>query len=148
MPHRTAISRKKPSLPARLLSEMGLLKGRVLDYGCGRGKDAEYFGLEKWDPHFSPERPKGRFDTVMCNYVLCVTPFEEEANILQDIQRYLTPEGTAYISIRNDISQSSITKIGTIRRCVNLCYLPSLCYKPSFAIHWMQRGYKVYCGTS
>ena len=41
----TAISRKAPSRPMRFLQEHDLLKGRMLDYGCGRGTDAKFLAL-------------------------------------------------------------------------------------------------------
>lgn len=68
--HLTAISRKNVSVPMRMFESAGLLLGRVLDYGCGRGKDVELLGLEGYDPHFFPEKPKGLYDTVTMNYVI------------------------------------------------------------------------------
>ncbi len=70
--YRTAIKRTRPSAPMAKLAEKDLLQGRALDYGCGRGFDAEHFGMEKYDPHFAPERPTGRFDVITCNFVLNV----------------------------------------------------------------------------
>ena len=42
----TAVRRTKPSRAAAYLAEHDLARGRVLDYGCGFGFDADHFG---WD---------------------------------------------------------------------------------------------------
>ena len=85
-PHRTAIERKKVSAPMKFLEDEGHLEGRVLDYGCGRGFDAGALGLESYDPYFFPEVPKGKFDTITCNYVLNVVDEETEAYLIPDQQ--------------------------------------------------------------
>ena len=65
--HLTAIKRTKLSVPIRGLD----LKGkRVLDYGCGRGSDADLLGADKYDPYYFPERPTGKYDVILCTYVL------------------------------------------------------------------------------
>lgn len=101
--HLTAIARKAPSRPTRYLSACGMLRGRVLDYGCGRGKDADVFGLEKFDPYYFPDMPVGAFDTIVCNYVLNVVPSPDGRScILATIQSMLRRGGIAYITVRND----------------------------------------------
>src|SRR4051794_40328497 len=42
----TAIRRDKPSQAAKVLVGLGRITGRVLDYGCGHGFDADHFGWE------------------------------------------------------------------------------------------------------
>jgi len=44
--HLTAISRKLPSKPMQILHQKGLLKGALLDYGCGKGFDAKHYSME------------------------------------------------------------------------------------------------------
>jgi ATP adenylyltransferase len=109
-PHRTAIKRTKLSLPVRLLEEEGLLVGRVLDYGCGYGYDAELMGFEAYDPNFFPRMPKGKFDTIICNYVLNVVPEKVQSWIIQDIENRLTPDGFAYLTVRRDLDGSEPTQ--------------------------------------
>ena len=46
-----AIRRETVSRTARFLEDRRLLRGRVLDYGCGFGFDADHFGWEAFDPH-------------------------------------------------------------------------------------------------
>jgi tetratricopeptide (TPR) repeat protein len=47
-----AVRRETASKTARFLDERRLLRGRVLDYGCGFGFDADHFGWEAYDPHY------------------------------------------------------------------------------------------------
>jgi hypothetical protein len=113
--HLTAISRKASSIPMRGLYDKGLLTGRALDYGCGKGYDAIHFGLDSYDPHYQPVMPDGRFDTITCNYVLNVIESESERlSVLQDIQARLVNTGMAYITVRADKDKlNGTTSIGT-----------------------------------
>lgn len=110
MTHRTAISRARMSAPARHLRELGLIRGRVLDYGCGRGVDARELVCAKWDPHWSPVMPEGLFDTVLCTYVLNVVKKDEEEAILGSLRRKLAPGGRAYVSVRRDLRTETLTQ--------------------------------------
>lgn len=101
--HLTAIARKAPSKPMRWLDKHGLLKGNMLDYGCGRGKDAETFGMDKYDPHYCPVVPVKQYDTIVCTFVLNVIEDEvERESVLQSIRNLLVEDGTAYVTVRND----------------------------------------------
>lgn len=101
--HLTAIARKTVSAPMRRLSDAGLLSGRMLDYGCGKGYDASEFGMESYDPHYQPIMPDGQFETVTCNFVLnVIASAGERDRVLRDIHARLAPGGTAYITVRND----------------------------------------------
>ena len=113
--HLTAITRKSMSKPTKWLVGKGLLTGRVLDYGCGKGLDAELLGAESYDPHFQPNMPVGKFDTIFCNYVLNVIPdLTERKNVVSLIESKLESGGNAYISVRNDRSAlNGYTKRGT-----------------------------------
>lgn len=113
--HRTAIARTSISAPARYLTREGLLQGRALDYGSGRGKDAETLKMEPYDPHHAPDRPKGKYKTIFCTYVLNVIEDEHDRqSVLDDIQSLLRKNGTAYITVRADRqSLNGTTRIGT-----------------------------------
>jgi len=117
---KTAIRRNHPSSPARQLHERGLLRGRCLDYGCGRGDDVEAYGMAGWDPAHSPKRPGGKFDTVTCSYVLNVVPAKDVPYILRDIHSLLRPGGRAYLTVRRDLGGRSRKGRGTVQRHVEL----------------------------
>ena len=119
-PHLTAIVRTSPSAPARRLHGLGLLHGRCLDYGCGRGKDADAYGMVKYDPYWAPGRPAGTFDTVTCTYVLNVVRPEDVPYILKDIRTLLAPGGTAYLAVRRDLGGRTRKGRGTLQRHVVL----------------------------
>lgn len=111
-PHKTARARKTLSAPAQFLQQQGLLKGRVLDYGCGRGFDADTLGIHGYDPHWRPKLPRGQFDTVLCTFVLNVLPtVEERQKVLESIEalmRHNTRRGCkarAYITVRADVAE-------------------------------------------
>jgi len=101
--YRTAISRKTLSTPMRFLQGQARLFGRMLDYGCGKGDDADRLGMDKYDPHFFPEFKGGPYEVVTCNYVLNV---RAEPEVRDDVEEkvigLLVPGGDAYIAVRND----------------------------------------------
>jgi len=118
--HLTAVSRKKLSAPMVEL-EYDLDRGRVLDYGCGKGFDADCLGLEKYDPYFFPEKPEGKFDVITCNYVLCVVPEDEQQAIIDDVMSMLKPGGMAYFTVRRDKKNlNGWTKRDTFQRFVEI----------------------------
>ena len=115
--HLTAISRKSPSAPMKWLHNAGLLKGFQLDYGCGRGFDADFYGMAKYDPFwfkcddFSPSE----FDTITCNYVLNVIESpEERRKAVEQMQHWLKPSGSIFLAVRADKKNlNGFTKRGT-----------------------------------
>jgi len=144
MPHKTAITRTRLSAPARYLLENNKLKGLtnlqglrrtplVLDYGCGKGGDAQRLGIAGYDPHYFPwpatpfkqyQGIKGirRRRTIICTYVLnaIVSP-QERAKVLGEIYSLLKPGGRAYITVRNDKRNlKGYTKRGTWQGYVKL----------------------------
>jgi 2-polyprenyl-3-methyl-5-hydroxy-6-metoxy-1,4-benzoquinol methylase len=120
--HLTAIHRKTLSTPAKRLKELGLLTGRILDYGCGHGTDCSLLECEGYDLYYRPAMPEGKFDTILCTYVLNVLPDEAERDsILKDIASRLSPGGKGYITVRNDTeSLNGWTKRGTFQALIKL----------------------------
>ena len=121
---KTAITRKKLSAPMRYLLDNGFFPREarrlltVLDFGCGKGFDADFCGFAKYDPHFFPDKMMIQskcWDIVVCNYVLNVIPdLTSRMAVIWDIQNTLLDDGVAYISIRNDKKNlNGETKIGT-----------------------------------
>src|SRR6056297_1787312 len=108
--HLTAKERDKLSYPARILMEQNRLKGDILDYGCGFGSDVNFIkenglNIAGYDPHYFPEKPKQKFDTIICFYVLNVLMPEEQTKVLMDISNLLKPTGKAYFAVRRDLKQ-------------------------------------------
>ena len=105
--HLTAIKRKALSTPMKYLVDHDLLKGAVLDYGCGKGDDCDALAIAGYDPFHRPMSmdmtPDSVYDTITCNYVLNVIEDAfERMEVIAQIRRLLTEKGTAYISVRND----------------------------------------------
>ena len=119
--HLTAIKRNRLSAPMAYLNKSVFLGGQ-LDYGCGRGEDADIIGMKKYDPHYFPNEDvlRPRYTYVTCNYVLNVVDAVEGSKILSSIIDILTPNGVAYISVRRDVKQDGLTKKGTYQRNVIL----------------------------
>jgi diadenosine tetraphosphate (Ap4A) HIT family hydrolase len=106
--HLTAIERTSISYPARIVQNQNKILGKVLDFGCGIGKDVELlkqdgFDIAGYDPFYFPEFPKEKFDTILCFYVLNVLLPEEQAEVLMNISNLLKPNGNAYFAVRRDI---------------------------------------------
>jgi ATP adenylyltransferase len=120
-PEKTAISRISSAKPMRILFESGKLIGNTLDYGCGKGKDAEIYKMDKFDPFYFPKTlQENSYDTVTCQYVLNVLPLEEESKILNHIKKLLKIKGTAYITVRRDLVKEGLTSKNTYQRNVTL----------------------------
>ena len=99
----TAMARVAPSAPMRYLAAAGLIKGRALDFGCGKGYDAREYNMSSYDSHYCPEMPNSWFDTITCSYVLNVIKDNtERLRVLTDIQDRLKDGGKAFITVRND----------------------------------------------
>jgi len=106
--HLTAIERTTLSYPARILLNQKKIIGKVLDFGCGIGKDVELlknkgFEIEGYDPFYFPEFPNEKYDTILCFYVLNVLLPEEQAEVLMNVSNLLKPNGKAYFAVRRDI---------------------------------------------
>ena len=101
--YKTATARKKPSAPMVRLAADGRLVGRMLDYGSGRGFDAETYGMDRYDPHYYPDVPDGLFTTIFSNYVLnVIESAATRLQVMRDIQSRLAIGGRAYITVRTD----------------------------------------------
>jgi len=119
--HLTALPRKKLSAPMKWMDAEGFFDGvprhDCLDYGCGKGFDADALGFQKYDPFYfkCDDFSVGEFDIITCNFVLNVIPDASERQyVLDTIARWLAPCGNAFISIRSDKKDlKGITKRGT-----------------------------------
>jgi hypothetical protein len=114
-----------------------LLKGRILDYGCGRGYDAKHFCMDSYDPYWYPIGPFGLYDTITCLYVLNVLPEEEAHHVIMKAHALLKENGSVYFSVRRDIPKGETHgKRYGYQRYVTLP-LPEVFRDPSLCIYKM-----------
>ena len=129
-PYLTALKRTELSVPVRHLLKNKLLKGRILDFGCGYGFDTDElkrqgFDIEGYDYYFRPDFPNGQFDTIFCVYVLNVLEPYAQAEVMMNVSNLLKPHGTAYYAVRRDLKEEgfrihAIYKEYTYQCLVNL----------------------------
>ena len=144
----TALARKRLSVPMRWLQGQGLLAhrapghlgpARVLDYGCGRGSDADTLGIEGYDPAHRPTAPEGLYDVITCTYVLNVVDAATEAEVLAAIRGLLLPGGAAYVAVRRDLPEGGAQGRGCWQRLVRLD-APLLREVSDYAIYRLTRS--------
>jgi len=123
--YKTAMVRKTGSAPLRwLLDNRPLTIGNtVLDYGCGRGADVEHLNANSksatgYDPHWQPILPEGKFQTVLCTFVLNVITEEEQKELLVRLGQLVTDDGDIFISVRRDLPKEGAKGRGCIQRYV------------------------------
>ena len=133
--HLTAIKRNKLSAPMRYLRGV-FSTGKYLDYGSGRGYDAEALGLFQFDPHyFNVEYSDNTFDIITCIYVLNAIPLDGEEEVVDKIWNLLAPDGVAYIAVRRDVKKEGLTSRGTFQRNVVLNFPIEFEKKNQFCIY-------------
>jgi SAM-dependent methyltransferase len=135
-----AIRRQTLSKTARFVVEGGLVRGRVLDYGCGFGFDADHFGWEAYDPHYRQKLPQGLFDTVVCNHVANMLTRASRQELFRSLQALLAPRGKAYLSVSRKIPTTG--KAAMRKRIQNyvLLSLPSLYRDDELEIYRLEAG--------
>ena len=116
-----AIKRNTVSKTAKILAEKKLIVGRVLDFGCGHGYDADYFGWSAYDPHYRQTKPRGSFDTILCNHVANVLTRKSRLGLYTEINDLLSDGGIAYISVPRNIPKRG--KAGPRKRIQNYVVL-------------------------
>ena len=109
-PYLTAIKRTDLSAPVRYLLQHDLLKGRILDFGCGFGYDTDElkrrgYDITGYDYYYRTEYPEGKFDTIFCVYVLNVLEPYAQAEVMMNVSNLLSPKGTAYFAVRRDLKE-------------------------------------------
>ena len=109
-PYLTAIKRTAMSAPTRYLLQHDLLKGRILDFGCSYGFDTDElkrqgYDIVGYDSCYRPDYPDGKFDTIICVYVLNVLEPYAQAEVMWEISNLLAPGGTVYYAVRRDLKE-------------------------------------------
>ena len=138
-PYLTAIKRTDLSVPTRYLLQHNLLKGRILDFGCGFGFDTDElkrqgFDITGYDYYYRPDFPEGKFDTIICQYVLNVLEPYAQAEVLMNVTNLLSPKGTAFFAVRRDLTEEgfrlhAIHKQYTYQCNVRLPFTSLVCNK-------------------
>ena len=98
-----AVKRTKPSYAAEMLVDRGLVRGRVLDFGCGHGRDAREFGWDAYDPFYQPAEPVGPYDVIVCIHVINALTRNNRAKAIRRIRELLADDGRAYLAVRRDL---------------------------------------------
>ena len=106
---KTALSRTSPSVPTRTLHKKGLIQGKCLDVGCGKGFNVKWLkehgihieGYDKFNEEFKNEELlNDKYDTVICDYVFNVVPdLNEHKELLEKLKNI---GENIYISVRSD----------------------------------------------
>jgi len=115
-PARAALSKT-----ARVLLELQLIRGRVLDYGCGHGFDANNLGWDAFDPYYRPRLFRGPYDTIVVNHVINILTRDSRAKLYAQVDALLTVGGAAYLSTSRNIP--TIGKAGVRQRLQNYIVL-------------------------
>lgn len=108
-PYLTAIKRTEISVPTRYLLQHNFIKGKILDFGCGYGFDTEElkrqgYDITGYDYHYFPKYPEGKYDTIICNYVLNVLEPYAQAEVLMEVSNLLSHNGKAFFAVRRDLT--------------------------------------------
>lgn len=135
-----AVRRETPSRTALVLVERGLIRGRVLDHGCGFGFDADHFGWEAYDPHYRQTPPVGLFDTVLSNHVANMLTRTSREALFATLLALLAPGGTVYLSVSRKIPTTG--KIAMRKRIQNYVVLtaPSVYRDGDLEIYRLRAG--------
>jgi len=138
--HKTAVARIKPSVPARWIARHFKLKNPMLDFGCGKGKDAQYFMCDKYDSWYYPEFPRRKYNTIVCIYVLNTLEEPQQLKVIEQIKELLLPTGVAYLAVRNDKKNlNGYTSRGTYQCEVKLD-LPVLVKNSRFKVYLLEKN--------
>ena len=116
-----ATKRAEVSRTAQILVDQKFVNGKVLDYGCGHGFDADHFGWESFDPYYRPGEPSGPFDTIIVNHVANILTRKSRVDLFDRVRELIAPSGSVYISVPRNIPEEG--KHGPRKRLQNFVIL-------------------------
>lgn len=138
-----AIKRSRPSRGAAIITECGLARGRVLDFGCGFGFDAEHFGWEAFDPYYKPSQPQGPFDTIVCISVINALSRNNRAKVFARVRELLAADGRAYFAVPRDIPRTGKLGINHSLQNYVVLTLPSIHADDALEIYEMTKDAEI-----
>jgi len=135
----TAVKRDRPSQAAETLVRLGRVRGRVLDFGCGYGFDADYYGWDAYDPYYRPKALVGPYDTIVCTLVLNALSRNNRGRVIERIRRLLAPGGHAYLGVARNVPVAG--KLGVRHSLQNyvVLTLPSVFADAQLEIYELRR---------
>lgn len=98
-----AMKRTSLSKSSGILKNLNVLKGDILDYGCGYGFDADHFGWSKYDPYYHDVEVKSLFNTIVCINVLSAVSSTIRSEIIDNIKNLLVDDGIAYLCVPRNL---------------------------------------------
>lgn len=120
--------------------ERGLVRGRVLDFGCGFGFDADHFGWEGYDPYYRPQEPTGPYDTILCTLVLNVLSRRNRAAAIERVGALLAPDGRAYLAVARNVPVTGKLGVGHCPQSYVVLTLPVVIEDDDLAVYEMAAG--------
>lgn len=63
------------------------------------------YDITGYDYYYRPEYPDGKFDTILCNYVLNVLEPYAQAEVMMNVTNLLASTGTAFFAVRRDLTE-------------------------------------------
>lgn len=71
--------------------------------------------VDRYDPHYAPDYPRGKYDTILCTYVLNTVSLHQQRKILDQLRGLLHPNGKAYLTVRRDVGETDSQRIVRMR---------------------------------
>jgi len=135
--HLTAKERDKLSFPMNWLKKNNLLKGEILDFGCGFGTDVDFLKkegvrIDGYDNYYFKDYPQKMYDTITCIYVLNVLDPIQQTDVILSVSELLKHGGKAYFVVRRDIIHEGF-RIHKIHKKPTYQTLVKLPYKSIFS---------------
>jgi diadenosine tetraphosphate (Ap4A) HIT family hydrolase len=126
--HLTAIEREDLSFPAKYLLKQNLIKGKILDFGCGFGTDVTWlekqgFDITGYDPFYFPQYPQNKFDTILCLYVLNVLFSDKQSEVIIQVSQLLKQGGKAYFAVRRDLRKDGFREHYVHKKYTYQCFV-------------------------
>lgn len=97
------MKRINPSKTSEILVNMNILKGNILDFGCGYGFDADHYGWKKYDPYYHDVKITEKYDTIVCMNVLNVVSSKIRKEVTDNVQELLNDDGIGYLCVPRNI---------------------------------------------